>query len=292
MIIALAGATGFIGQYFMRLLGDEKLRPIALPRRIDEIDLSGVDVVINLVGRAHIVGNDTSDAEQQYDAVNLQYALDLYRLCGRAGVRQFIQMSSIGVLGDATCETPFSHDSHYHPVDLYAASKGKAERRLLEMSESLSTDLCIIRPPLVYGLAAPGNIRRLMNLINMRIPLPFGLVRNRRDFVSIYNLADLVNRCILNPAAKGEIFLASDNDPISTREFIDYLARIRGGHVWNMPFPVFLLKFLGLLVGKSGEINKLVGNLELDISYTMDRLEWRPPYTVEQSINKLAGEAD
>ena len=53
------------------------------------------------------------------------------------------------------------------------------------------------------------------------------------------------------------------------------------------PLPIFMLKFLGSVFGKKEEINRLVGSLRIDNSYTKEILNWTPPISVEEGIRRM-----
>jgi len=53
------------------------------------------------------------------------------------------------------------------------------------------------------------------------------------------------------------------------------------------PMPIFMLKFLGSIFGKREEINRLVGSLRIDNSYTKETLNWTPPISVEEGIRRM-----
>src|SRR5690606_33122416 len=114
----------------------------------------------------------------------------------------FIFVSSIGVNG-AQSARPFRWDDSPMPVASYAQSKQKAEIRLWELVKGSDMELVIVRPPMVYGPSAPGNFKRLVSLIDCRIPLPFGSIVNKKSFVSIYNLVDFLGVCLSHPYAGG-----------------------------------------------------------------------------------------
>src|SRR5690606_2052837 len=132
----------------------------------------------------------------------------------------------------------------------------------------------VIRPPLVYGPAAGGNLRRLLTLIQRGFPLPLASVRNRRRMVGIRNLADLLIHAAEHPAAPGGTFLAGDAEVSSTPGLLRILSAGMGVVPRLFPFPPGLLLALGRLGGRGAEVERLVGSLDLDISETINRLGW------------------
>ena len=144
-----------------------------------------------------------------------------------------------------------------------------------------------MRLPLVYGYGAKGNLERLIKLVRSGIPLPLSLVKNQRSMIGIDNLVDLLVRCIDHPEASGKTFLASDDKDLSTPELIKLIASSMGKKVNLFPFPISILKFLASVFGKREEINRLVGSLRIDNSYTKQILNWTPPVSVEEGIRRM-----
>jgi len=119
------------------------------------------------------------------------------------------------------------------------------------------------------------------------IPLPFSIINNKRSMIGIDNLVDLLNHCIDNPNASGKTFFASDEEDLSTPELIKLIASSMGKKANLFPLPIFMLKFLGSIFGKSEEINRLVGSLKIDNSYTKEILNWKPPLSIEEGIRRM-----
>ena len=105
--------------------------------------------------------------------------------------------------------------------------------------------------------------------------------------IGMDNLIDLLIRCIDHPNAAGKTFLASDIENLSTPDLIKNLANSMGRRSCLFPIPIFLLKFLGSILGKKKEINRLVGSLKIDSSYTQDVLNWTPPLSVAEGIRRM-----
>ena len=126
-----------------------------------------------------------------------------------------------------------------------------------------------------------------MKLINSKIPLPFGGIKNKRSLIGIDNLIDLIIRCIEHPNAAGKIFLISDGKDLSTPELIKHIASAMGQSVKLFSFPVSLLKFFGFIFRKQKEIGQLTGSLQIDISHTKEILNWSPPVSTEEGIRRM-----
>jgi len=104
-------------------------------------------------------------------------------------------MSSIGVNGAETYLEPFTADDVAAPTSLYALSKFEAENGLRLLSKEAGMELVVIRPPLIYGPGAKGNLETMIRWIERGIPLPLGAIHNKRSLVALDNLVDLVLLC-------------------------------------------------------------------------------------------------
>jgi nucleoside-diphosphate-sugar epimerase len=303
MNILITGANGFIGAYLSKALIKNNLNVIQVVRKnqstkknaniiIKEINiktdwndsLKGIDVVIHLAGRAHVLKEKAIDPYQAFTSINVDATKSLAIQAAANGVKRFIFVSSVGVNGNKTI-APFTELQPPNPQELYAISKKNAEDSLWEISHKTGLEVVVIRPPLVYGSGAKGNFEKLVKLCNYKIPLPFGAVHNKRSFIYVENLIDFIVNCIDHPLAANETFLISDDEDISTTELIKYIQHAMGQKSILIPVPKDLLSSLFKLMGKSALYNKLCGNLEMDITKAKELLNWKPPYTLKEGVN-------
>jgi nucleoside-diphosphate-sugar epimerase len=246
--------------------------------------LTGINAIVHLAAVAH----NSSDNPDYINEVNVKGTINLAEQAAKSGVKRFIFISSIGVLGNSTTNTlPFDEHSNAAAHSPYAQSKLDAEIALLELAERTELEVVIIRPVLVYGLGAPGNFGKLFNLVNKVPVLPFALCENKRSFISIDNLVDFISECITHPKAANETFCISDGNDISIREFTDGIAKGLDKSLTQLPLPLFIFKLLGRLAGKSEPIEQLIGNLQVDSSKARRLLDWIPPTTMDETFSKL-----
>jgi nucleoside-diphosphate-sugar epimerase len=296
--ILLTGASGFIGSYIRhsdlvsRLVVRNNLDCIKSEYFIDRLSnhtdwsgaFEGIDTIIHLAGLAH--ENGVSDT--YFNEVNVEGTLHLARQAAKAGVRRFVLVSSIGVNGINTFDKPFTSKSPPCNSNGYTRSKLAAEIGLQKISIEVGLELVIVRPTLVYGPDAPGNFGALTALINKLPLLPFGLTVNKRDFISVNNLADLLLTCASHPNAAGHTFLASDRETVSIREFTNAIAAGLNRKLVQIPVPVCFIRLVARLTGKSAMAEQLLGNLQVDSSNAFEVLGWTPPYTMEQAMAALS----
>lgn len=250
--------------------------------------LEGVDSVIHCAARAHVIKETARNPLEEFRMVNVGGTIRLAEQCVSAGVRRFIFLSSIGVLGTNTnSRGPFSASDIPAPAEDYALSKLEAEEGLRELARTSSMEVVIVRPPLVYGRGVKGNFARLLQLLERGIPLPLSAVENRRSLVGIDNLVDLLLRCVEHPRAAGEVFLVSDGEDLSVSSLLQRMARMMGRSPRLFPVPVSLLRLAGAVTGRQVEVDRLVGSLQVDITRTRELLDWNPPLTVDEGLRRM-----
>ena len=248
--------------------------------------LSDIDVVVHLAGKAD-VKNDNESLDD-YLKINSLATLNLARQAIKADVKRFIFISSIKVLGETNnIGKPFAAGDPLNPKNAYSMSKADAETGLIKLCENSGMDFVIIRPPLVYGAGVKGNFSTLLQLVSMKVPLPFGSVKNKRSMISINNLNDFICLCVEAENAKNKIFLVSDDHDLSLSELLNLLNRTKNYKSPVFQFPLILLKLLFFIIGKPKIYDKLCLPMQVDISDTKTQLNWRPPFSILESLNEL-----
>lgn len=304
MNILITGASGFIGTHLCEFLQAKGIDYCAVVRHpmkrtknvkfiVEQINsdtnweqsLKGIDVVIHLAGRAHVMNDLSTESFESYASINIDTTKNLAEQAAIYGVKRFVFISSIGVNGNNS-ELPVSESLKPNPQELYAASKKIAEDELRYIASTTKLEVVIIRPPLVYGTGAKANFRKIMKLSKLKLPLPFGSVNNRRSLIYIENLVDFIMVCMTHPKAANETFLVSDDEDVSTKKLITTLAESVNNKPILLPFPQKILGLLFWLLGKQHIYTKVCASLYADINKAKTLLEWKPPYTFKQGIYK------
>ena len=259
----------------------EAISPLDWARACD-----GVGAVIHLAARAHVLRETLGDVYAVYRKANCEVTLALALAALESGVKRFIFVSSIGVNGAETFDAPFTPSDTAAPHSPYAVSKCEAEIGLSKLAEQRGLDVVIIRPPLVYGPGAPGNFGALMRAVQRGWPLPLGAVHNQRSLVALDNLVDFIITCITHPLAANQTFLVSDGQDLSTTELVRGRAQAAGLPARLLPLPVWALRAGASLLGKGDAVQRLCGNLQVDISKARSLLGWVPPVSVEEGLRR------
>lgn len=301
--VLLTGYSGFIGghllkklmpSYSVSLLGRKQPLEKQLDYYQSEINepsnfsqaLANINTVIHCAARAHIMTDAAENPLSEFRKVNTQGTLNLAKQAVEAGVKRFIYISTIKVNGEATAKgSAFKADDNVQPLDPYGKSKAEAEEQLFALGKCSEMEIVIIRPPLVYGEGVKANFASLMNIVAKGFPLPFrALKHNRRSMISVYNLVDLIITCIKHPHAANQVFLASDDNDLSTAGIIALMAKVQAKKNLAFSIPVLLLNLIGKLLNKKDVVNRLIGSLQVDIEHTKKTLNWKPPYSIEHGF--------
>ena len=309
-MILLTGAAGFVGAaLFDRLLRDKVALRAAVRREAPQLSksvdlvqvgelnpqndwreaLSGVDVVVHLAARVHVMHDMTIDPLAEFRRVNVEGTLNLARQAVAAGVRRFLFVSSIKVNGESTLiGKSFLADDEPDPQDPYGISKYEAEQGLLKLAEETGLEVVIIRPPLVYGPGVKANFASMMRWLTRGIPLPFGAIDNQRSLVALDNLVDLIITCLDHPKAANQTFLVSDGEDVSTTQLLHRMGEALGKPARLIPVPVSVMQFAASLLGKGDVAQRLFGSLQVDSSKAYDLLGWTPVVSVDEALRKTA----
>lgn len=303
MRVAVTGANGFIGHTVLRAGESAGLSMRALVRsdtsvsasvevcRVGEIGpntewsdaLDNVDTVVHLAGLAHAAA-DTDG----YARVNTEGTLRLGRCAVEAGVKRLVFVSSIAVYpAGAGTNEPVDANTRAAPSTPYGSSKWRAEQGLWEIADATGMEVVVVRPALVVGAGAPGNLRRLAALIARGMPLPVPFAANARSYVSLESLADLLLIAARHPAAAGNTFLAADAATPSTQQVFHWIAAGMGRPARTIPIPDSVLSLGSRLVGQGEVYRKLYGNLRVDAGRTRAHLDWSPAVSLEAAFRSL-----
>lgn len=252
-------------------------------------ELRDVDIVIHLAARVHVMKETAASHLAEFLETNSYGTANLARQAAEAGVKRFVYASSIKVNGEMTiAEQPFMESSQPAPQDPYAISKWEAEQELRKISGITGLEVVILRLPLVYGPGVKGNFASMLSVLSRSIPLPLASVRNKRDLIYVGNLVDSLIACSMHPSARGKTYLVCDGEAISTPELLSRLACALGVPSHLFPFPRALLRLAGRIAGKSAQVERLLGSLQVDSGKIRRELNWTPPYTLQQGLQATA----
>jgi len=291
--VLVTGANGFIGSQLCPLLESRGIEVVRATRLnagdlTDSCDwrplLEGVDGVVHLAARVHVLRENLSLPLERFRQVNVHATAHLARQAAQMGVKRFVFASTIGVLGVNTNGIPFTESHPAAPVNDYARSKWEAEQALTQISQETGLEVVTIRPPLVYGAGVKANFYMLMRAVEERLPLPLASIRNKRDMIYVGNLVDAMHRCLIHPNAAGQTFVIADGRTVSTPDLMRMIAHYMNKKIHLLPCPSALLNLGGTLLGKSAMVHRLTGSLEVSATHLRHSLDWHPPYSIEAGL--------
>ena len=298
--IVLTGGSGFLGSHllnnkaFQEALVIGRTRPhnhryfqkISFDADHDLVEVfNDIEIVVHAAARAHVMKDTAKSPLDEFRYVNTAGTLNLAEKAAIAGVKRFIFISTVKVLGEQTEQgQAFENTDSFNPQDPYSISKVEAEVGLRLIGEAHGMEIVIIRPPLIYGKGVKGNFARLLRLVRFPIPLPIGSIQNKRSLVSVENLVDLIVVCLNHPNAKNQSFLVSDDDDMSTPILLSRIAEAGGCKAYIFRFPIILLSIFFRVLGKFAIHQRLCGSMQVNIVHTKSKLNWKPPFKVQDSL--------
>jgi nucleoside-diphosphate-sugar epimerase len=343
--ILVTGANGFVGRFLCDSLlqhgdivrGVVRSNDVILNSKISRVlvgeinpqtdwsaALAGVDVVIHLAARVHVMHETSSEPLEAFRRTNVFGTDHLARCASAQGVRRLVFVSSIKVNGESTYpassntkqippspplseagslrssgapngvplagikwgikKSEFCEADEANPQDPYGVSKWEAEQALHRVAKETGLEVVIVRPPLVYGAGVKGNFAQMLKVLAKGIPLPLASVSNLRSLVYIGNFVDALLKCATHPAATGQTYLVSDGEDVSTPELLRQLGAAMGHPARLLPCPPILLILAGRLLGRSDQIERLLGSLQVDSSKIRRELGWQPPFTLQEGL--------
>lgn len=289
--VLIIGGSSFVARYFIKLLNDVySIRTVSRKTTgyeneylssnffelTDEL-FSNVSIVVNCAAIVH----QTQEPDiKVYNRINYELPLYLAEKAKRNGVKTFVQLSTIAVYGNVS---HINESTTEAPVNAYGKSKLQADKALVKLMDE-QFKVLIFRPPLIYGAKdAPGNMMRLIKLIQKKLPLPFKGQENRRDFIHIKNLIGFMQAGIEKNIAG--IYLVSDQRPVSVTELYDLI--VKHSNIPNRSFKVPSLMLKLVKTFKPGIYDKLFSGLTIDSNLTIEKLKFKPENLVESGIKEM-----
>ncbi len=308
MRFLITGANGFVGKALCAELlrrGETVTAAVRAPSSVVDVEpivvgaidgatdwrvaLCDVDVVIHLAARVHVMKDDAADPLTAFLNVNLHGTENLARQAAQAGVKRFVYVSSIKVNGEGTTgNSPYSESDQPNPQDPYGVSKWRAEQALQRIAQESGLEVVVVRPPLIYGTGVKGNFISLMNAIDSGIPLPLAGAKILRSLLYVGNLVDALIACAQLPEAAGQTYLLSDGEDVSTAMLVEKIAAALGKKCRSFYFPPSVVRAAAAIFGRSAQVDRLFGSLQVSNQKIRNELGWHPPFTLEQGLRATA----
>lgn len=299
--VLVTGATGFVGRPLVRALASAGFAVRAAGRTAPRFEdtaieavahgdlgasiaweplVAGVDAVVHLAGIAH-TGDDIADAT--YDRVNHRATAELAAAARRAGVQRFVLLSSIRAQSGPSADHVLTETDAPHPTDAYGRSKLAAEAAV----RGADVAYTILRPVLIYGPGAKGNLAALARLTALPIPLPFGALSARRSLLCLDNLVSAVHFVLTTPSTANETFIVCDPEPVTVTEILTAYRAGFGRPRALLPVPPALLAAVARMIGRGELWARLSGDLVADPAKLI-AAGWRPRRDTRAALTRMA----
>lgn len=308
--VVLTGASGFIGRHLVSYLSkqsnlslvlvvrrplnlslSDNVKSVQITDFRDEVAWLSVlepgDIVIHLAGLAH----RDLPVEQQVEGF-FEANVATTRAIAQAGVAKSINslifISSIGVYGSSRVDV-VTPQSALHPDQPYAESKLAAELALQSVPNR-QYNCTVLRLPLVYGADAPGNFGKLLRLVALGIPLPFAGLVNRKSFLAIDTLNQILQRLIRAPLQGDFTLIAAEKEAVTLPTLLENMSVGMGKKTRLFYVPSWMLRGLLVCIGQKKMYKKLCLPLEADSSQLFDLINWYPQKGAAELIRQVAAE--
>ena len=274
-LIAITGSSGFIGRKLVKALYKNDLK--LLVRSIDYLNpikqvkcdlhslipsnvFSDVSTVFHLAGFAHDL-RDATKIQKLYQRVNVDATVRLAELAVKSGVKKFVFVSSVKAGGDSVFGECESEKNQGDPVEIYGKTKREAELKLLKIGKESGMRVFIIRPSLVYGPNVKGNLQLMLSGIKKGWFPPLPETGNKRSMIHVDDLVRAILLVTDDARANGEIFIATDGTPHSSRDIYNAMCSALGRSTPKWSVPKSLFDMVSLLNPRiKYKFNKLLGD--------------------------------
>jgi nucleoside-diphosphate-sugar epimerase len=298
-LIALTGATGFIGQFLLRELPKRGYRLRVLLRRPSAVPLECASAVVGDLARPQNMAAALADAdavihsagiahamsgvpEDDYRMLNTEATIGLARAAERAGIKRFVFLSSIRAQSGPTAEQVLTEALPAEPTDAYGRSKLAAEQALA----SLGMDWVALRLVLVYGPGVKGNMAQLIRLARSPYPLPLASLAGQRSLLAAENLVAAVDTALGTPERLQRPLIVADPDPFTIPQMIAAMRHGLGRSPGLLPSPPVLLEWGLHALGRAEMFQRLAGSLVARPAALM-QLGWTPAITTRDGLAAL-----
>jgi nucleoside-diphosphate-sugar epimerase len=280
--ILITGATGFIGQRLVKAT-DSKIKILSRKKQHDfetivcdfekgsipSNTLDGIDAVFHLAGFAHDI-RDASKIADLYYKVNVSATVQLANLAVKSGVKRFVFVSSVKAGGSPPIGICANEKDQRNAEDVYGRTKREAELKLLEIGQVSGMHVSIIRPSLVYGPDVKGNLQLMLSGIGKGWFPPLPETGNRRSMIHVDDLVRAILLVAEDKRANGEIFIATDGTPHSSRYIYNAMCSALDKSIPKWSVPKILFDMASLVNPRiKYKLHKLLG----DECYSSAKLE-------------------
>lgn len=254
---------------------------------LEQVSKFELDVVIHLAGRAHVLNETVHDPTDEYKKANIDYALNVANQAYLAGIKRFVFVSTVGVYGKYSANKPILETNQPKPVEAYAISKLKAEVLLERFCKDKGMELVILRPALIYGDYAPGNLQKLYRLCNKNIPLPFSSAVQKRTMLNIDTFCEALLLCSIKSEAAGKVYNVADETGVSTSQLVSSFKASLKKKDLQFFVPDIILQAFFKLLKKEKMYQQLFKGFELSSKKIQKELGWKANLAPKEALSSI-----
>ena len=205
MKVLITGGNGFLGRYFLKHWKSLAHEVFVLGRR-ENSDINcdikntipfikqDLDYVIHIAGKAHSIPKSKKEEEDFYN-VNVRGTSNLLKGIENKNIKGIMFVSSVAVYG-ATQGDRIAEDDELNAKDSYGKTKIEAEQIIKEWGLKNNVTTSIIRPPLIIGKNAPGNLGNMIAAIDKGRFFNIAQGKAKRSVVLAEDLAHFSSKLI------------------------------------------------------------------------------------------------
>ena len=299
--ILVTGANGFLGKNLCKKL-NKNYKILANSRHKPEFDciwikFQGTSIknnenifkefkpnyLIHCAGIAHI--NPMRKDINEILNLNLEYTKNLAKLSKINKVEKFIYISSVSIYSLSLRKTVLiKENSKINPSNIYGETKLKSEIFIQKELKKSNTSFTIFRTPILYGKNAPGNILKLIKLVDKQIPLPFKNFKNKKSLLSVNNFISAIYKSLETKKTKNKIYNLSDDEIISTAEIIYIMAKSRNLNLYLIGIPEIFIRILENLPFIGNLFLKLNHSIIIDNKKFKNETNWSQPFSQKNEL--------
>jgi len=314
-VVAITGATGFVGSHLTHRLTQEgkKVRVLArnpekakkiLPSSVEifQGDITSPENVLPFInGATHVyhlasILQEPGTPDDQFWKVHVEGTQNLLNAALEFGVKRFVHFSTIGVLGSPK-KLPANETSPYRTKDIYQRTKCEGEKLAIKTFKEKGLSGVVIRPAAVYG---PGDMR-MLKLFRFISKGKFRMIGKGNIFAHPVYVEDLVSGALLageRDNHSGEIYILGGEKPVLLKDWVQLIAHTLGTKIkkGSIPFwPVWIAAFLCEGVCKPigvhpplfrRRVEFFSKSRAFDISKAKRELGYQPKFSLEEGIKQ------
>ena len=285
--LLFTGASGFLGynirpllekQYEVRTIGltDDDDIKINIAKEVPPVN-THYDLVLHAAGKAHTVPKTEAEKQVFFD-VNYQGTVNLCTALEKAGVpKALVFISTVAVYGCEFGEL-ITEDHPLEGTSPYAKSKIMAEEYLQEWCERNHVALGILRPSLLAGKNAPGNLGAMVNGVKKGFYMN---IAGGKVVKSIL-MAEDIARLLPLLAEKGGVYNVCDTNQPSFGQISESVARQLGKRM-----PISIPYWMAWCMAKVGD---LLGSKAPINSYKLEKMTKSLTFSNEKARRVLGWE--